>query len=161
MRISTGVTVNVSANTERWLSEIRSGRAFATAATQAGVAGELSFVQLFNPAASPVTVLTRFAMAWSGTSEEVSVRVYNTALTTLVGNGTNLLDGGAASVAEFRSQSNVADLGAGLASVSIPANDAKEIGREWLVELAPGQGLLVRGNTANTAITGSFFWVEV
>lgn len=161
MRISTGVTVNVSANTERWLSEMRAGRAFASGALIGPTAANNSHVQLFNPAGSQITVIVRSVIGGPSANDLMLFRTHNTALTTLVGNGVNLLSGGAAGVAEVRTLDNAIVLGTGFGSFRALANDSKQVGPDWIIELGASEGLATSPATLNVGNATTFFWLEV
>jgi len=161
MRISTGVTVNVSANTERWLSEIRSGRAFAGSATLAALAANFSHIQLLNPAGSVITIVTRLLTLDLVVVGSAGVGTHNTALTTLAGAGANLLSGGAASVGEIRSQTDVAQLGTYLSTYDLLASSPIHFGGEWILELGAGEGIITSPGAVNVANRTSFLWIEI
>lgn len=161
MRISTGVTVNVSANTERWLSELRAGHAFQGGVSQGPTVGNNSHGQLFNPAGSGVKVIGRFFAGGPTANTAVIMSFHNTALTTLNGNGSNLLSGGAASVAELRRQDNAGILGTTIGNFQVLAADSKQIGADWTFELSASQGFILAGNVVNVGINAVFVWIEV
>jgi len=161
MRISTGVTVNVSANTERWLSELRAGRTFGGTGLVAALAANVSIVQLFNPVGSLVTVIVKLITVNIQVQVSGGVTLYNTALTTLVGNGANLLNGGANSVAEVRTIQTGGALGTFIASYDLIANTPIVFGGDWLVELGAGEGVTFQPGAVNFASRASFLWMEI
>jgi hypothetical protein len=161
MRVNTGLTVSVSANTERWLSELRAGRAFGGSAQSTAVAANFSHVQLFNPVGSLITIIARLATVSLAATQNVGIGIYNTALTTLSGNGLNLLSGGAAAVGEVRTQVNGAALGTFIYLLDLAANDPKDFAAEWLLELGAGEGMIITGGVVNISVRGSFLWMEV
>lgn len=161
MRISTGTTVNVSANTERWLSEIRTGRAFTLGASLGPTAANNSHVQLFNPVASGIVVLVRVVICGPTVNDLILLRQHNTALTTLTGNGINLLSGAAASVAEVRTLDNAGLLGTNMGGFRVLANSSQQFGPDWLFELGAGEGLAIVPFTVNNGCAASFAWLEV
>jgi len=161
MRISTGVTVNVSANTERWLSEIRTGRAFTRGTGLAAVAANNGHVQLLNPAASGVNLIVRGIKFAVNVLGEIRVARYDTALGTLVGNGLSLLAGGTAALAEIRTATNVGALGTLMRQIPALASTSVELSPEWWIELGPGEGVVGIDMTVNDTVYGNFDWIEV
>jgi hypothetical protein len=160
MRLSLGGGLTVTA-TEKWLSEIRAGRAFAKGRLQAAVASENSHVQLKNPAASGKTAIVRSVLVSTPTAMLVSFQTYDTDLTTDVGAGRNLLSDGANGVAHIRSQTNIGVLGTKVGELHFPANHPLSIAPEWLWEMGDGEGILVVGGTVNVALSALFMWIEV
>lgn len=161
MRISTGVTVNVSANTERWLASLRAQGCFLGSAFLAASVGNFSHVQLFNPAASGKTLLLRGLVGGSPSATQISINSYNTALTTLFGAGLNGLMGGAAGVAELRTQTNAAELGTTFGRFRVLAGDSRSLSAEWIAEIPEGKGVLLSGGAVNIHVDASFTWEEV
>jgi len=161
MKISTGVTVNVSANTERWLSELRAGRCFGGTGSIASVAAQNAHVQIFNPIASGITVLVRNLWADPFTASTIVVTHYNTALANLSTTTVNLLSGGAAPVAEIRAANNAGLLGSIFFGQAFPPSLVQQVAADWVTELGPGEGLTFALVTVNIALEVSFQWNEV
>lgn len=163
MRISTGLTVNVQAvaqSTERWLAEIRAGRAFYRGGSRGASVGNFSEVQLLNPAGSGVNVNVFRALISTDVAGTVGFRRHDTALGTLDGTGFNLLEGAAASVSEIRTANPGAQSGTERFRIAIPAAEFRLVIEQWLVELGPGEGVLFSKNTVNQEMQGVFFWME-
>jgi hypothetical protein len=160
MRVNTGLTVSVSANTERWLSELRAGRAFGGRAYQPNVAAQFARAQLLNPVGSGVTIIARLAVFGSSFAASVNVGHYNTALATLVATSRNLLSGGAAPVAEIRTETGVASVGSQLFAATVLANTSLQLNAEWLTELGAGEGLLFEESTVNLDLLVGILWME-
>ena len=160
MRVDFGADIEVVA-TERWLDELRAGRAFGYGTRlAAGGAGINSHLQLFNPAASGATILLRTIIAGTTIAGDIHIRAHNTALTTLESAGVNLLAGGAAGQGQVRSQ-NAATLGSLLMRIPQPASETVRMLDEWIVELGPGEGVLVTPNGANLEVFANYLWVEL
>lgn len=160
MRIVLGGQINVTA-TERWYSEVRAGRAFMRGTHVAAAAGALGEVQLFNPAASGITVIVRRATSGALAADRHQVRQYDTALGTLVGTGFNLLSGGAAAAAVIRTATPAAADGTLISEMRLPADALGDILDDWSWELGAGEGVLIVGTTANQVIDVTYFWIEV
>ena len=160
MRVSLGGNITVTA-TERWLSEVRAGRAFGFGDEQNGVAGQKSHVQLFNPAGSGVNALVRLTMVARGTAGVVGLCFHDTALTTDVGAGINLLRGGAAGACHVRKATDAADLGSQIFALRLQASASFEVTAEWLAEIGPGEGIHWRDGTVADTLTVGFLWAEV
>lgn len=144
-----------------WLSEIRAGRAFSLEGLQAAVSGQNSHIQLWNPDASGITTIVRYLGGNVGASSSISILHYNTALTTLIGNGRNLLAGGADSVSELRSQTNIGVLGTEFEEFSIGDTNFRVLVDDWHTELGAGEGVLLALQVANIALRGLFRYIEV
>lgn len=155
MRVNPGPSIS-----RDWLAEIRNGRAFETGGGQSGVALQFSELQLLNPAGSGVTVTIHRVVGTIGGVSSLFYRTHGTALATLIGNGVNLQIGGAASAAQFRSETVAAIDGTVIRAVDVLANTPVYLAEEWDAVLGPGEGVLVAGATANTRITATFEWVE-
>jgi len=160
MRISTGVTVNVSAQVERWFSELRAGRAFSGVGALAAAAGTVSEIQLFNPAGSAITLLLYKCVGDATVASALQLRTFNTALATLIGNGLNMLSGGAASVAEIRSAAPAVNDGTSFWSKAALAGEPIELGDLWVIELGAGEGVIATDNTQNVGVRFTFLWNE-
>ncbi len=159
MRINVGSQASVTAS-EKWLTYIQAGQAFAMQALQGAVAAANSHVQLFNPAASGKTVLVRRVMVSSSLVDQLDLTLYNTALVTDAGAGVNLLSGSAAGVAHVRQTTNAGILGTIFHSFQNPANTPALLGPDWLCQLPAGTGLIYTAATVNQPIVCTFYWAE-
>jgi hypothetical protein len=161
MLIQLGGTVTVQANTERWLSEVRAGRAFALGVGQAAVAGEKGFVQLVNPAASGINVLVRSVIATLGVAGHLHIRHHTAGVDTDNGAGVNMLIGGAAGVAHLFVGTDVGLLGTALFNIRLAADTPIYPTPDWFAELGAGESLLVQCADNNVAVWGNFAWIEL
>lgn len=150
-----------------WLEHVANGEAFAAENFLIGVAGTFAEIQLFNPVASGVRVRLRSAHATAGLAVAANLRRHDVALGTLgLPSGfivENLLGGGPAEVAEMRSAAPVAEDGTIMWQLSSDANQPAIYpgeGREWGMDLLPGQGILMQAAVAITLIV-MWHWVEV
>lgn len=160
MRVGLGGAVTVTA-TERWLSELRAGRAFLRGATQTAVAAQFSHVQIRNPAASGVILLVRQIYASSAAAMAVALADRDAVLGGGANLGFNLLKGAAAGLGEVRTEANAAQLGTAHASFDLPAGQLTPLIPEWGYELGAGEGVLVFGGTVNVQLSVTYFWVEL
>lgn len=161
MRIGYGTTVTVPAQSERWFSEIRAGRAFNRGVVVVAGGAQIAEAQLFNPVGSGKQVLIYSAMFSSNVNDQPQLRRYDTALGTLIGNGANLLAGGAASVAEIRTAIPAAVDGSQLLILQVVANTPQALSPVWIAELSPGQGYLITGSVVVDGICAVWWWNEV
>ncbi|MGH7409851.1 MAG: hypothetical protein ACREJ6_02140 [Candidatus Methylomirabilis sp.] len=162
MRISSGLTVSVAA-TDRWFDDIRAGRAFRGYDSITAAAGQLPYVQLFNPVASGKIAIARFPEITSAAAQTVEIAFFDTALA-LLGPATakgNLLAGGADPASEIRRESNAGILGDAFASYDVLASVLVRATEEWTIELGAGEGVLVRGRTVATGIRVAYSWIEL
>ena len=143
-----------------WFNEIRAGRAFFAGDRLGASIGNLGHFQLFNPGGSGITIVVHRVFQGVETALSVTLTLHNTALTTLVRQGVNLLAGGAAGVGEFRSQVNAAQLGTMGQYIPLLARTPYEMGKDWTVELGAGEGLIIMNQTANDGLYGNFEWIE-
>lgn len=144
-----------------WLNEIRAGRAFAAGTTFGADPGENSHVQVFNPAASGITVIMRRALINGGVDSMYEIATHNVALTTLIGQGVNMLSGGGASLAEWRSQSIAGLSGTQFGRVSLLAETTFEMMKDWQIELGEGEGVLIRQLIVAQNVRVTMEWIEV
>lgn len=163
MRVQIGsVTAGGGGTTaERWVTELRAGRCFGLGDRVPPIAAQLGHIQLLNPAASGVNAIVYMVSVQVSVVADVVFRRYDTALTTLSGNGTNLLLGGAAGLCEVRRQTNAVALGAPVIAFTRPAANLVVFPNTWIVELGPGEGVLLNCQTVNQDMIGSFWWNEV
>jgi len=144
---------------ERLAYEGSAGRVFERTHLASVAALGALFTQILNPAGSGITVeLIAIETTCSDTAGTQGTQYgqHNTALTTLVGAGRNHLLGGAASVAQIRSQSSGA-LGVFWGQLHSPAFTPRRL--DLSVFLAPGNGFgtLVTSSNAFTASTRYLF----
>lgn len=160
MKINVGLAATVTA-TDRWLSELRLGRAFGATMSVGPVAGQLPHVQLFNPVGSGVTVLVHYMAFVTTGIHSGALSHHNVALTTLGANIRNLLSGGPAPQAQIRAETNVAALGNTYlgGDTNVPIDFV--YGPMWLTELDPGEGIVGRDTVANRQLRGAFMWIEL
>ncbi len=160
MQVNLGRAITVTA-TERWLDEIRAGRAFSRGAFLGASVGNVSMVQLFNPVGSGVNVIVRLLIVSVDATGFAQVYQYNTPLTNDSGAGVNLLSGGAAGQAHVRNQVNAVSLGTLLHNIPILANTPIIPVADWFMELGPGEGVHVHTALQNVGTSGNFQWLEV
>lgn len=161
MDITLGSTVTVAASTQIWLSEVRAGRGFILGTGNGPTAAAFSETQLFNPAGSGVQCIVRATLISPSSSSGVTLRRFDTALATIIGQGVNLLAGAAAGKAAVRIASPAAQDGALVAAVDLSALSTTNIFPEWGYELSPGQGVLVVPDIVNVGIKVVYIWREV
>jgi len=161
MRIGYGTSVTVPVQQERWFSEMRAARAFIRGYALISGAGNYGEIQLFNPLGSGKQILVYRSTGSVLTNTALQYRLHNVALANLVGNGINLLSGGAAGAGEIRYATPLALDGTQLQVVQVLNNDPYGQPATWLFELSPGQGLLITSNVVNETICGNFYWNEV
>lgn len=140
------------------------GQAFLVSQGSGPVAGQVSHVQLFMPVAATVrAVITKINGSTSAAGAQIQALEYSTALATLTGNAPSKLIGAAASVAEFRQESNAAALGTG--GMHLQEYVAALTQPPWLelrepIVLRPGKGFVIRGNAVNSSVIGTFEFFE-
>jgi hypothetical protein len=161
VRLNLGRNLTVSANVDQWLTYLKAGQSFAGGTAIGPVAGQLSHVQLFNPAASGKTLYVRNLFFDISATMSVHLNIDNTQRATDVGTGINLLSGGAASVAHIRRETNAAEQGTVFNQWSPLANTVIKPYSDWIIILAAGQGLTLVGLTVNTTLEAAFQWAEV
>lgn len=160
MRLTLGRNLSVTA-TERWLSEVRAGRAFVRGTYFGPAAGNNGHIQLFNPVGSLVNVVVRSLLLATNPAGVLNMAVYNTALGTLIGAGVNLLSGGAAGSAEVRTGSNVGVLGTLVGQYRVALDTPIYPSPEWFFELGAGEGVLVTSVNTDFNLSAVFTWIEV
>src|SRR5271157_4288571 len=89
-----------------WLLGFETQRNFALTLFQGGGAGVLSYVELYNPAASGVIVRVYGASFTVGVAGGIGFQFFNAALTTDGGAGINLTSGGSAAAAHLYSETS-------------------------------------------------------
>ena len=155
MRIGSGPFLNVD-----WLYEIRNARGFTRGVSLAASVGNLSEIQLFNPAGSGITTIVHRFFASPSPAQVVNLRQFNTGLATLVGTGFNLNVGGAAAVSEIRTANPAAASGTFWAPIPLDSVTELLIVQEWHAMLGAGEGILLSTDVANVALRVRFEWIE-
>lgn len=140
-------------------------RAFTRFVNMGAVAGEYSQLQLWNPAGSGVIVILRNFYGYAdGTTAEIRITQYDTALSTLNGTGYNKYIAEAVSSGQVRSQSNGAIFGTRiavtpkypLASYPFSWGDQKD---HYII--SENKGICVVQNEVNKLIGVNFEWIEI
>ncbi len=160
MRIAFGGSLTVSAE-ERWFTEIRAGRAFMRGSDTGASAGNYGHFQLFNPGGSGIMIVVRRLVASLRTADTIRIHTHNTALTTLLGAGVNLLAGGTVGIGEVRRQNIASFTGTLVSAVPISADRPYNLLDGWSWELGAGEGILFVSATVNVAIGGFYEWIEI
>lgn len=133
--------------------------AFGTIALVAGGVGDFNHIQLFNPAASGITVHVDSALISSATTQRVSIREHDTALTSnsaTKGFRDRRVPG--EPVAQTRFADGAVVLGEAKLSIDLLANTALLVPIDAYLD--PGQGLLLANGTADTTLLASYYWEE-
>ena len=160
MRLSLGGFSQVTL-TDRWFTELRSGRAFLGYGNQAAVAGQNSHVQFKNPAASGKQAIVARIRLRTSTSNQIDLVRYDTDLATDVGAVVNALIGGAAGVCHVRKTTNAGILGTVIDNMYAVADTWYDWFPTWGPELSPGGGIAVVCETVNIMIQAGFMVNEV
>ncbi len=136
--------------------------AYAGGSSIGPLAGNYSALQLWNPTGSNKNLVITDVIANSYTaSTNTMFRSANAALTALVGNPVAKLMGGAASVAEMRSDQTPAMAGVGnlLPFVSASTSISSQYRFDEPIVLPPNTGLIISGSIVNAAMIAAFqFW---
>lgn len=143
-------------------AETINGNAFVVGGVQAAVGGQLSHVQLKNPATSSRIVFIDSILA-GGAAAADSIRFghMDADATTLVGTGINRDNAGTTSGAQLRRMTNAAEqLDTDMADMILPANTLDWMDFNPPIRLAPGEGFTVRGMNVATNLTANFFYRE-
>ncbi len=136
-----------------------SGAAFQGSVTCVGVAASYSHTQLWNPAGSGKNLIVSQFQLNSFSAQSVSVRAHNVALGALYGNCPAKKLGGAASLAELRSQTSGGYLPttADMAAFYCAANSSLPFKYTEPVVIPPGQGLtMFVNNNVFTNLASTF-----
>lgn len=153
---------------EEWNEHLMNGEAFCSIGLQGGAVGMIAHVQLFNPVGSGVRVRLRTleTLPIFFIAINTNIRRHDVALTTNApfAGPTNLLgSGGAAALAETRTDSLVAAPGSPFWLILSTANTRKDypaLQLEWGHDLLEGQGIVLQSGVGGFIFTG-FMWVEV
>ncbi len=150
-----------------WNDHVMEGEAFSAENFLIGAGGLVPHIQLFNPVGSGIRIRLRTVHTILSVLTSSQVARHDVALPTLglpVGFIVeNLLGGGAAEVAEMRSDQVTPAVGLPFWLVSSPANVPAIYppqGREWGIDLLEGHGVLVQGASGATMIV-NWQWVEL
>lgn len=140
----------------------KSGVAFMGTAGGTGVASQFTHGQLWNPAGTGKNlVVEQITISSGGGPSNFAIRPYNTALGTLIGNGTNKMTGGAVSSAELRTTNNAALL---YSSIGVSMNAAANQPFTYLphepIIVPPGYGLNVINAATAIDVQASYEWYE-
>lgn len=136
-----------------------SGQAFCSAQYCAAIAAQYSYVQLMNPAGSGKIVVLEGFSASSNALSGIAAGIYSTPLTTSTINAISKLAGGAAGVAQRRTQNNaVAWVVSANQSVAAQVNTGSVliINLREPVVLPPGNGFVVMNTTLGNDLTCTF-----
>ena len=144
-----------------WLNEIRAARAFARSVALAASVGDFGHIQLFNPGGSGITIIVHKIYPATNNQQEFVIQTHNTALTTLVGTGINLLSGGAAGIGELRTENILSITGTQLYRGRILGSTLIALPLEWFMELGAGEGVLFTTTGSNEAHVDTFEWIEL
>ncbi len=155
------ITRDVGWVADRWLRELRAGRAFGGTIQTISGAGNNSYAQLFNPVGSLITVILYRITFDISPAGLFRLTHYNTALTTLSATTRNLRSGSAAPVAEVRGQADPASLGSAFYLASPQASTFLDPNLTWITELGAGAGVNLFLNVASSTLNASFFWIEI
>lgn len=138
----------------------RDGEAFRVrAALGAGGAGTFNHVQLYNPSAAVFVYLDRIVIC-SDTTQRVTLREYDTALTTDGGTGFNNDRNGAASAAHLRTLNSGGGVGTVTSDYRLLANTPVPVEYNPPVRLGQNEGHHVFQETVNVGIEVNYFWRE-
>jgi hypothetical protein len=155
MRLQPGRITNLD-----WLYEVRNSRGFTYAAAVGPVVGNFSHVQLFNPVASPVTMLVRLVVAALLTTGTLLTRTFAAALAGAPAAGVNLNLGAAAGSGVIRVENNVGILGTYIGELPLLANTPLQTAPDWYFMLGAGEGVGFVPAAVNVGVAATFFWVE-
>jgi len=139
------------------------GRAFVRSWSEEPQAGDIGAVQLWNPQGSGVRLFLIDILASIDSLSTVSARTSSIALAVLGTNGVNRLVGGAASVAEIRTESSVTGpSGSGAFALQINANTPLRFQMNDLpLVLSEGTGLSITTAEPDKIVTTHFQWLEI
>ena len=161
--IAASLPIPVTPGEDFWLQEIRAGRAFFAGEFKGGVAATITQIQILNPAGSGIKVLLKHAVVSVGTTTSIIQFSHNVLIAGSVIVGKNLLIDSPASVALVRIDritGGVAEPGGGSPTVTALPNTPTRFIPEWLVELAPGKGFLIRTVSSDIDFGFIFYWTE-
>lgn len=159
--------MSLAVPSQAWLNYVANGEAYSAENFLIGVGGTFAQIQLFNPVASGKRIRLRSVHAISPIAVTSQVVRHDTPLATLGLPLTfiveNLLGGGAAEVAEMRSDQPIAVAGSVFWTVNAPPSEPAIYpphGREWGQDLLEGQGIHIAATVGATSIV-NWMWAEV
>jgi len=157
--------VNLNAEDARYFlfgdDETADGEAFYSGSPAGPVAGQVSLVQLFNPAGSGKIVYVDAIDAGDSTAtDRIELRENAAALGGLINTGINKNGGGAVGVAQLRAGASAAPGGTVVHSKNCIINEMREFGQKAPIRLPEGRGVFVVSFTANHLFLGNFQWRE-
>ena len=144
-----------------WLNEIRNGRAFSRGEQLGASVGNNGHIQLFNPAGSGITIIVHQIGYAPIANTLISLRAFNTELTTLRGTGFNLRAGSPAALGVTRVQDNAGLLGTGRDEFQGLARDFRFLVDGWDIELGAGEGVLMVSSNTNQDSYCTYKWIEL
>lgn len=129
----------------------------------AAVASQYGHVQLFNPAASGVLVIVKAVRASVGAAVtgQISLSLYDTALSTNVGTVANMYSGEAASAAQVRTATDASELGSAVDFGERASEDNLWIDCSPGLVIPANKGVLVVSSTVNISVFGYFKFREI
>jgi len=130
-------------------------------ASQGGVAGQNSMVQLWNPAGSSKNLIMKQVVSVSQTSQGFYHLDYNVALTTLLaGPRPKKLGAGYTGPAQIRGQNNAAILGAAMLLTNGPTSVSNKFRPDEPFVIPPGWGYIVAAQALAADVSANFEWYE-
>jgi len=159
MKIRTGGTIAVT-GVDRWIDDIRAGRAFAAGGNEVGGAN-MSFVQLMNPAGSGITIIIKALILCPTVTSINHIAVHNTALTNLLDNGVNLLSGGSDGLGEIRGQQSAVALGTRFMQIPLLDDRPYIVPGSWFMELGAGEGIVMNQSFSGVDGIANWHWIEL
>ena len=141
--------------------ETADGEAFHSGSSAGAVAAQVSFVQLFNPAASgKIAYIDGFDFAGATAADRFEMRQHAAAIGALINTGFNKNDGGAAGVMQLRAGASAAPGGTVVRNWYRPINESLIASLKAPIRLAEGRGVSIISFTVNTLMVGNFDWRE-
>lgn len=143
------------------LNRVKANACFIATCLSPAVAGQLSAVQIYNPAASGVNLIVNKLSVFSQVLSGYYLTNHSPALATLSGAGVSKKLGGAVGKGELRYAANAAMLGALMGYFSIPnAWDSRDYPFSEPIIVAPGGGLVLQMTTPNLPNYTTVQWNE-
>lgn len=144
------------------LARVKAGACFIGPVNQAGVAGQYSYTELWNPAGSGKNlILNKISAQCLTAAVSLYVARHNAALATLAGNGISKITSGGTGAAELRAGTNAVLVGAPMGYFAIAAaSDSKDFDFSEPLIIQPGAGVLVNTLLFNVNLSATFQWIE-
>jgi len=143
------------------LARTKAGIAFLASTAIGPIAGQSSFIQLWNPVANTKRLIVNDLYAVTGAVPSlISLLWANAAILTLVATNGNKLLGSAAPTAELRRETAVAPPGTQLGAFQVGVLQSFRFPFVEPIVIAPGFGLIALDNTANELLRVNFQWWE-